>query len=535
MGLNRLQRPAAAALAAALAFSALAACSSSGGTGAGEGYADNGTLTYGLPLPLDSVDPFNGSIIQQNYLTYDSLINQTADGEVVSGLAESWELDEIGGGTFTLKDGVTCSDGTPMTPSVVVDNIDFNLDPENGSYQTTINLPTDPFEASADDDAGTLTITFEKPYAYLLETLGRLPIVCPGGLEDRESLAMTSNGTGPYVLEDLAPGDRATYKLRDDYAWGPDGATTDIEGLPETVVLRYVADESTLANLLLSGEVNVGKVTGVDRSRLEGQGLESEKANFSLDPGAWLTFNHLESRATADPAVREALSLALDLDDVVTVSTDGEGERATTMLTQEPAACPDFDITTVMPSQDVERAEQLLDEAGWTMGSDGLREKNGETLKVTLIWNQSAGNFNDKPTSELLAQAWQEIGVEATVEAADQAGWVDRLFTTFDWDVALAGFSFSLPGGTINSWGSEGAFNWAAISNAEFDREVQLAVETPGDEGCEHWYNAEKALLSDFNLFPMAYRYDFWWFKGAEAEISRYDSLAPLSLRVLAS
>ena len=112
--------------------------------------------------------------------------------------------------------------------------------------------------AVADDAARTVTITLAAPAPFVLNGLTDLPIVCAAGMADRASLASATSGTGPYVLSEAAPGDHYTYTIRDGYTWGPDGASTDVEGMPDTVVVRIVENPATAANLLLTGDVNAG-------------------------------------------------------------------------------------------------------------------------------------------------------------------------------------------------------------------------------------------------------------------------------------
>ena len=74
------------------------------------------------------------------------------------------------------------------------------------------------------------------------------------------------------MLEEAVANDHYTFSARDDYTWGPDGATSELPGFPSEVVVRIVENESTAANLLLSGEVNIAMIAGADRQRVESEG-----------------------------------------------------------------------------------------------------------------------------------------------------------------------------------------------------------------------------------------------------------------------
>ena len=88
-----------------------------------------------------------------------------------------------------------------------------------------------------------------QPAPFVLNGLANLPIVCPSGLKDRSTLRAATAGTGPFALTAAAPGDRYTYAKRPGYTWGPAGATTATPGLPDTVVVKVVENETTAANL----------------------------------------------------------------------------------------------------------------------------------------------------------------------------------------------------------------------------------------------------------------------------------------------
>lgn len=514
----------------------LGACggSASGPSGKRDaGYATDGTFTIGITRDPASFDPFTFGLGGLQELAYDSLVNQLPDGEFVSGLAERWDTDEYGG-TFTLRPDVTCSDGAPLTAKTVKENIEYVSNPENKSPQYGLNTPTVPITVTADDEARTVTVKYPEKYGFTLHTLGRLPIVCASGLANMKSLITTSAGTGPYVLESLKPGDRATLKLRKDYAWGPDGATAAIEGLPATVVLRLVENESTAANLLLSGELNLARVIGEDRQRLEPQGLEVLKKNTSTDSGAWAHLNQRAGRALSDARVRKALVRALNLDQVVQISTGGNGTRANGLLVLEPAVCTDFDIAPLLPEQDVDEAGRLLDKAGWQMGANGVREKDGSPLSIDLVYSPDAGSPFHRPTVEFLSESWRKVGIDVNVVSPERTKLVEILFTTRDWDVYMTGMSFSLPSQIVRfiSGGEDAPLNYAGTDNEEFTRHATKAIESPGEAGCESWYAAEEALVSNVHILPMSRRNDLWWVNGGEVQLSRYEGVVPLSLRV---
>ena len=252
-----------------------------------------------------------------------------------------------------------------------------------------------------------------EPFGFLLHTIGLAPIVCAKGLADPDMLKTASDGTGPFILTHVVPGQTYTLKVRKDYKWGPDGASTNAPGTPATVVLRVITQETTAANLLLSGEVNMARVGGEDQERLVARGLR----RFDVaGPPAGLRFNQRPGHPTADKRVRQALVQALDLNQVVKVSAGGHGAPATTLVQVEPKPCSGNTVAGQFPRHDAAAAESLLDQAGWIKGADGIRRSNGTPFTIDLHYLPTWTSF-EKATVEYIAQEWRAIGVKVKLTA----------------------------------------------------------------------------------------------------------------------
>ncbi len=246
-----------------LTVALLTACGGSGGGGGGStssggstaAYVDGGTFTVAMSADPGNLDPqmsASSDLLQLTAFSYDSLVSTTTDGTIVSNLAKDWKVDGSTV-TMTLNDGITCSDGTPFTAEDAAANISFMGDPANKSAFTGVFVPAG---AKATASGSTLTISLASPAPFVLEGLSAAPMVCKSGLDDRASLAKASAGTGPYQLSEVVPSDHFTFTKRDGYTWGPDGATTAEKGIPAKVTVKIVANQTTAANLLLSGGLN---------------------------------------------------------------------------------------------------------------------------------------------------------------------------------------------------------------------------------------------------------------------------------------
>ncbi|MGD9958060.1 ABC transporter substrate-binding protein [Nocardioides sp.] len=494
---------------------------------------DGATFTMAVSSDPGNLDPqmAAGSVLfTVTQLAYDPLFSVNPEtGDIESALATEWDAT----GTtvnLTLADAITCADGTELTASDVADNLNFVADPASKSPFLGTFLPVGA-KATADDAARTVTIKLTSPAPFVLNGLASLPMVCPGGMTDRASLARATNGTGPYELTEAAPGDHYTYEIRDGYTWGPDGATTDTKGLPATVVIKVVENETTAANLLLSGDLNAAAILGPDATRLEKAGLFVAETP-ALVGEQW--YNHAEGRATSDPQVRMALTQALDLEKIQSVLTSGKGGPATALAVNQPSSCPGDSVSGSLPAHDPDAAAALLDEAGWTLGSDGVRAKDGARLDLTFLYQNNTGSAG-AAAAELAVQDWKDIGVKATAKSQNEGTLTQTIFGAGDWDVTWISLNVSSPDQAVPFLSGPAApdgTNFAAIQNADYDALVKKAMAMPGVEGCTTWLEAESGLIANADIVPFANSTVQTF--GAKAEFQTPGQLIPTSIRMMA-
>jgi peptide/nickel transport system substrate-binding protein len=498
---------------------------------------DGATLTWGVASDPGNLDPHASAVnvnIQMAPFAYDSLVHRTPDGEIVSGLAEAWEVDG-NGYTFTLREDVTCSDDTPLTATDVAANFEYAGNPENGSAFVGAAIPAAP-EVSADDEARTVRVVPAEPFPFFLEGVAIFPIVCKSGMGDRATLERGTAGTGPFVLTSSTPGQEYTYTVREGYTWGPDGATTDEPGVPEKVVFKVVANETTAANLLLQGELNVAEVVGPDRQRLEDEDLFNSSYPLGL---AQMYFNETEGRPGADEAVRRALTMAVDLGEVADVISGGYGTVPKSIATGSPRLCDGDTVPGNTPEHDLEKAKSLLDEAGWTEGSGGVRSKDGKPLKVSLVFVTNAGSgFGTDPAAELTAEQMKAVGADVTLNGGTTEVLGPIVFGSGDWDIAWIPVSRSVPSQLIPIFSGAtppDGLNFSHISNPDYEAAVKAASQTPDKGGCPKWQEAEELLLERVDVVPLVETNAPVWGAGAEFEADGQGVVVPTSVRAVES
>jgi peptide/nickel transport system substrate-binding protein len=486
---------------------AVTACSSGGRSEdrAGRKAQTGGTYTTAMATDPGNLHPLKATQQTTNTViafAYDSLIHVNGEGKVVPELASAWtaSAQEV---TFTLREGVTCTDGTELTPSIVAKTFEWVKDPAHSSSLIGTNLPSADFTVSADDTAHTVTIRVSEPDGFLLDGAGLVPIVCPKGLADPKSLARTTDGTGPFALTEYTADQQLVMEARKDYTWGPDGARTDEPGFPAKVVFRIVQNNTTAVNLFLSGQLTDVTPTGAEQARVKARG------GFTMESQAGpsdLFFNERPGYPGSDPDVRRALTMALDLDQLAKVVSEGDGTRATGLAVLKPQPCPADTVTGHVPEHDKAAAEALLDGAGWTMGSDGVRVKDGKPLSVTLGY--LSGEDPIAAGMELVSEWWKDIGVQVKTKGQGANAYLGTLFGGSGWDAGYLSVQLVYPSEFV-PFGSgpqpPKGQNFAAIDNAGYTDLSGRAESTPAAEGgCELWGRAEQALFDAADVVPVA-------------------------------
>jgi peptide/nickel transport system substrate-binding protein len=361
--------------------------------------------------------------------------------------------------------------------------------------------------------------------------VGGLPIVCAKGMKDRGMLKQGADGTGMFTLGEAVPGDHYTLNLRDDYSWGPGDATGTAKGLPDTVVLKVIGNESTAANLLLSGEVNAGQILGADRDRLDAAGLYRRDV---VAPLGELLFNQQAGHPGEDESVRRALTQGLDLESLGKVLSAGNGVPSRGMVAPGQGPCDTDVLSGNLPGFDVGAAKSALDAAGWVAAADGVRKKDGKSLSLTVVYATSYGPSMQAGV-ELMQKLWTELGAEVTLKGASdsEAGQI-VIGGQGSWDVTVMPLGVTLPSQLVPYLSGPtppGGANFAGIENQDYVANVAEAATKPGDEGCDAWAAAEKSLFEHVDVVLFVDSVQPFFGKGTEFELSQ-GNVMPSSIRM---
>lgn len=493
-----------------------ASSSATGSAPAPAQVASGKSATFLLPSDPGSLDPQQTALsvtYQADLFLYDSLVSTSATGTPEANLATKWSGTTTAA-SYTLKKGVTCSDGSALTASTVAANINYIGNVKNASARVGIWVPPGA-TATGDDATGVVTVKSPVPDPFLVTDVGSTEIVCGKGMADRSILKEGADGTGPYTLTSAVPGSSYTLTLRKDYTWGPEGVTSSTPGLPATVTLKVVSNMTTGANELLAGQANLGEIIGSDASR-----VSSLYSKAIYAPLGELWFNEKAGSSTASLAVRKALTQALQLNQLGQVLTAGTGKPATALVEQSLTPCKGNTVGENLPAYDAAAAKSAL---------------SGQKLSIALYYPTSLGT-GATGAATLLQQTWSQLGVNVSLHAiTDAQVSSDIVGGTAAWNVIILPLGLTSPNQLVpfvsGATPPKGT-NFAYINNPAYTADVTKASGIAGTAGCPDWNAAETALFKNVDLVPFVNSAVTWYAKGATFEFTQ-DMISPTSIRMV--
>lgn len=518
------------ALVALAATLSLAGCSSAGGSSPTT--VPGGTVSLRLGYAdWDSINPnkTTGAGYQLLLAMYDRLLALGPGGKIVPYLARSWKLTP-GSILLAIRTDAVCDDGTKVDATVVANSFNHMFAPATRSPALR-EYGSGPYSAVADDPEH-VTINVGNNFTDLLVPLADPPagIVCPAGLASGADLENHSYGSGPYTLVSAKHGDGAELKLKSNWKWGPNGVTASTHGLPSTIQMKIINNETTAANQLLTGGLDISLVRGVDQTR-----LVSDKSlihhTVHTPMAVEILFNEGSSRPTSDPRVREALQSAIDRKALNQALTGGLGLLGTSLWAPD-IECFDPQAAKLLPAQDLNRAKSLLQQAGYVAGSDGRWSKDGKPLAVTVV-GRSPDTLQG---ADYIADQLGRVGVSATLMNPDSLGYLQRLNSS-NFDLMVFQIQNPLPDPSITIDFLVGKLppagqNFARVDNQEAAQAVADARTSTGAAICRNWTIVQEKLLQRHDVLPVAYLQTTWFSRHIEFAASTV-FLEPTTLRRL--
>lgn len=373
---------------------------------AAAGPKPGGTLVFATSIDVPSLEPHLESADawhRRKALIYENLTWVDNDVVVQPQLAESWDISDDGMVyTFHLRQGVKFHNGKVMDAEDVKYSLERQLDPDVGSAGRGDLTMIDTIEVV---DSNTLKITLKTPTGPFLAALGgRYNAIIPkDSAPDGETLRRTDVGTGPFMVEEFVPTEKLVLKKNPDY-WD--------KGKPylDKLVIQVIPDEQTILAGLRTGTIDMATLEDANNYLL----LEGQDG-LVLNRTPAIKIDTLELPPDIEPLgdvrVRQAILLALDKEQIMEAGILGLGRviggmpPAMTYWALPPEELPN-------QTRDVEKAKQLLAEAGYPDGFD-------LTLRTIVGYGTMAA---DAP---VIAANLKEAGINVTVETVDLGVWIE--------------------------------------------------------------------------------------------------------------
>ena len=425
----------------------LTACSSnqtpaeSVGDGSPTADSEKKVLTYAIGAETTDLSTLymNNSLCCTSKLVYENLVDFD-NGEIVPGLAESWEYnDDQTELTFHLRQGVTFHNGEPFNAEAVKTNLEHKQ--SNPSFYTLKGI-TDITEMEIVDDY-TITLHYDHPfYAYLQDfcwsdvcPMSAPEFIIPGDFQTISGVA----GTGPYIYDEYVAGEYTRFVRNEDY-WGE-------KPYWDEIIVKYIPDSTSRLQALQTGEIDLVYGSSMisyqdyqQATALNGvSGAIAEKDTRARD----ITLN-ASSGPLVDAQVRQAVSHAINKEEFSDGLTYGY-ERIAEMPFPEGTPYTDIELTESYP-YDPEKAAALLDEAGWVMNEEtGIREKDGETLNLTFIYDTAQDSLVSSYATLLKSQL-EKVGIGLELKGSEKMEWYAEMMAgNFDITYWIGEYEFSSP------------------------------------------------------------------------------------------
>ncbi len=360
---------------------------------------------------------YAGEMYAQNIL-YDGLIDMTEDG-FEGALAESWEISEDGKTyTFKIREGVKFSDGTDCDADAIKVNFDAII--ENKERHVWLTMMTLLQDVKATED-NKIIITLSEPYYPMLTELSMIrpfAIISPNAMIDGGTKNGVEDyiGTGPYKLTEVETDEYAVFEVNE-YYWGDKPQI-------EKITVKVIPDNQTRIMALEKGEIDLiyGKNMLDADSLISHEGNENFEVALSEPTSTRQIVMNTTDEILQDVNVRYAISYATNKEAISKGIFYGIEEVAETLYAKN---VPYANIDLEPYTYNKEKADQLLSEAGWTMGSNNILEKDGQALEIGLLYNSDS--VTEKTIAEFLQSEYLKIGIKLNIHGEEEQSYRDNM------------------------------------------------------------------------------------------------------------
>ena len=500
--------------------------------------ASGGTLTIGLDQEPPTLDPHaSPSAVTYQIIASvtEALLFRGPDGKLVPWLAESWSTSADGRTvTFKLRKDVKFHDGTPFNAAAVKFNFDRIVDPNFKAGGARAQLAG--YAESKVVEEYTVQVSFKAPYAPFLTyaAAGTLSMVSPKAVrETGDEVHTRPIGSGPFMIKEYVAKDHTTIVRNPAYNRKAPWSDRTGPAYLDAIVWKFIPEAGTRVTTLESGETQgIYLVPAQSLPRLErNTGLRIERMPWPGVPRIWLL--NVTKPPMDDLKVRQAINYAIDKEAFLATVYKGTALKPigplTAVMLDEPSLRQYYAFNPA-------KAKELLGEAGWQPGPDGIRQKAGQRLEIILNAIEYGGGV--EPNVQLIQSALLEVGIDVKIKAQARPPWYEDNYRCATHGPVMF-LRSSDPDGLYSLFHSSmvgSNFNWSCYKNPKADQLLEQGRrESDPAKRRAVYLQVEKLLLDDAASVPLMDDLSVWAFRanvqGTKYNFNAYPVLGDTHIR----
>lgn len=477
-----------------------------------EKIASGGTLTIGSLYEPNTLNPLFSDLLataEVGSLIFSGLVKTNDKGEWVPDLATDVPTLQNGGVSrdgltviYKLRQGVTWHDGVPLTSDDVkftwqlIMNRKINVVSREG-YDKIVSVDT--------PDKYTVILRFKEyyaPYLSLFSTIMPKHALETGEDINKAAFNRAPIGTGPFKFKEWRVAEAIELDANPAYFRGK----PKLDG----IIFKVIPDQNILLTQLKAGELNI--VTNINFAQLD-QVKAIDNVNIIISPNmVWehLDFN-LDNQLFQDVRVRQAIALAIDRQAIIANTLKNVASPA--LADQAPVSWA-YNPTLSLPARDINAARELLVQAGWNQGPDGIFVKNGRKLAFSLA--TTANNKVREAVAQSIAQQLREVGIAVEVRPIEAKTFFDDVLKNRKFETAMYAWVAGMDPDNLSMWhsrkiptqanGYDGQ-NYPGWRNAEIDALTESGARTIDIEARKQIYlRIQDLIMQECPVIPLYFR-----------------------------
>lgn len=441
----------------------------------GDKAKDSSEIVVGIPQDLeDSLDPHKALAAGTKEIlfnVYEGLLKPDSQGNNIPAVAESYTVSEdLMTYTFKLRDGIKFHNGKNVTADDVKYSIDKFAGISDGS-EPLVSAFSVIEEVNIIDDK-TVDVVLNTPDTDLPTYLAMVSAaIIPKDNENPDTVAI---GTGPYKYVSRSPQENVICEAFDDY-WGEKANI-------KNVTFKVEANADSIVMDLLGGSIDFYARLTIDQVKQLNDEFSVYEGTMNLVQALYLNNN---VKPFDDVRVRQALSYATDVDEILDITAEGKGTKIGSSMFPAFGKYYDESLSELYPT-DIEKAKELLKEAGY---------ENGFNMTITVPSNYQP----HIDVAQVLVEQYKKIGVNAEIQLVEWNSWLSDVYTGRDFESTVIGVdaSYLAASALLSRFESTAANNFINFKSDAYDKAYNKTLTTADDDERTALYLECEKILAD--------------------------------------